>query len=207
MTGDRPLGVSFGERRRTAAPQKPNGVPIGASPSPQDKEAETAMSRALLVVVLILMVATACNGGATVGDVITEGIDDTRLEIELVEVHNPAELDPEDDHAPHSNARLVAVELRLRNIGDSVYDGRVMPATRVTSNDGTEHLRHGGYGLQHVSVAECEAFSALTLASGEIHAGCVVFGIEPGEDGDELETFQLMLDGEGGRPMRWQLNA
>lgn len=49
------------------------------------------MSRALLVL-LITAVAAACNGAATVGDVITERIDDTRLEIELVEVHNPAAL-------------------------------------------------------------------------------------------------------------------
>lgn len=85
------------------------------------------MSRVLLVV-LILTVAAACNGGATVGDAITERIGGTRLNIAAVEVHNPAELDLEDDHAPHSDPRLVAVELRLRNIGDAAYDGRVLPA-------------------------------------------------------------------------------
>lgn len=177
-----------------------------------------------LLVVLIVTVAAACNGTATVGDVLTERIDDTRLEIEVVEVHDPAELDPEDDHAEPpaelepeddypslSDARLIAVELHLRNVGDNVYDGAVRrgPATRVTSTDGTErpvHLIHAGYRLQGVSVTECEAFSALTLASGETHNGCLVFGLEPREDSGKLEMFHLMLEGEGARPLWWQLN-
>lgn len=122
-------------------------------------------------------------------------------------MYNPAELDPEDDHGPHSETRLIAVELRLRNVGDTAYDGGVRPgpATRVITSDGTEYL-HAIHGLQHVSVIECEALSALTLASGETQTGCVIAGLEPGEDGGQLETFQLMLEGEGRRPLRWQLN-
>lgn len=179
------------------------------------------MSHALLVV-LIVAVAAACNGTATVGDVLTERIDDTRLEIEVVEVHDPAELDPDNDHAEPpaefepeddypslSDARLIAVELRVRNVGNTAYDGGFRFATRVTSTDGTErpeHLIHTGYRLRGVSVTECEAFSALTLASGESHNGCLVFGLEPREDSGELEMFHLMLDGEGARPLWWQLN-
>lgn len=179
-----------------------------AMPHPLDEkeEEETAMSRALLLVLIVALPA-ACNGAATVGDTLTERIDETRLEIELVEVHNPAELDPEADHAPHSDARLIAMELRLRNVGDTAYDGEVRPgpATRVTSNDGTEYFP-AIHGLQQVCVIECEAVSALTLASGGTQTVCVVFGREPGEDGGQLETFQLMLEGEGQRPLRWQVN-
>lgn len=163
------------------------------------------MSRALLVVVLIVTGPAACNGGATVGDVITEHIEDTRLEIELVAVHDPAELDPDDDHAPLPDTRLTAVELRLRNVGDVAFDGEVRsrPVTRVTTEDGTQLFPDG---LSDASVIECEeTLSALTLASGETRTGCVIFGLKPGQDGGALETFQLMLEGEGGRPLRWQL--
>lgn len=173
--------------------------------SPQHEKGKRAPSRALLVA-LIAATVTACNGAATVGDAITERIGDTRLEIELVEVHNPAELDPEDEHAPLPDARLVAVELHLRNVGDAAYHGEVRPrpATRVTAEDGTRHFQDG---LSDASVTECDdTISALTLAPGEAQTGCVIFGLEPGQDGGELETFQLMLEGEGARPVRWQLN-
>lgn len=141
---------------------------------------DTAMSRALLML-LIATVVAACNGAATVGD-------------------------PEDDHAPLPDTRLVAIELRLRNVGDGAYEGEIQPrpATRITTDDGTRHFQNG---LSDASVIECEeTLSALTLASAETRTGCVVFGLEPGEDGGDLETFQLMLDGEGGRPLRWQLS-
>lgn len=177
------------------------------APNPHEEEAGTAMSRALLVV-LVAVAAAACNGAATVGDTITERFDDARLEIELVEVHDPAELVPEDDHAPHSDARLIAVELRLRNVSDTAYQGGVRPgpATRAITSGRTEY-RHAVHGLQQVSVIECEALSGLTLASGETHTGCVVVGRVTGEEGGQLETFQLMLEGEGRRPLRWQLDG
>lgn len=159
-----------------------------------------------LVLLLIVTVAAACNGAATAGDVITQRIDETRLEMELVEVHDPAQLDREDDHTPLPDTRLIAVELRLRNVGDAAYDGgvRSRPATRVTTEDGTHHFQDG---LSDASVVECEeTLSALTLASEGTETGCLIFGLKPDQDDRELETFQLMLDGEGGRPLKWQLN-
>lgn len=138
----------------------------------------------------------------------TEEQEEVELDVTASQLQDPV-TSAEEDQQPDEDARLVAVELELENVGKADYETSVAAAGELFLFENEDK------GLQPImtEVEECELIGEeddeqegeddenegeeepvrMTLDSGESRSGCMVFEVEEGQE-PKLFEYELQPD-------------
>jgi hypothetical protein len=137
------------------------------------------------------------SSSAAVGDSITLHGSDANLEIRvtLQDVIDPAPF--EQYFGPGRGKRLVALKLRLANIGTAVYNDS--PSNGATVIDRQDQ----GYTTALLPTTACPDLGSPTIRPDDRRVGCITFEVPKRA---KLRTFQFTLDsGFGPETGEWEL--
>ncbi|HYT30567.1 MAG TPA: DUF4352 domain-containing protein [Actinomycetota bacterium] len=136
---------------------------------------------------------------ARVGDTITlhgneQGLAVAVTVLQLIDPAHAGQLGP-----PPPSKRLVAVQVRLRNVGAATYDDSPGNGARLKDQAGQE------YSAQIEDSTSCQGFAngTATIAAGDEAVGCVTFELPKAA---MVASFQFRLDsGFGPDVGQWQI--
>jgi hypothetical protein len=137
------------------------------------------------------------SGSASVGDSITLHGSDAGLEMRVAvqDVIDPAPF--EQYFGPGRGKRLVAVKLRLANVGGKVYNDS--PSNGATIIDRQDQ----GYTTALLPTTACPDLGSPIIRAGDRRVGCITFEVPKLA---KLRAFQFTLDsGFGPETGEWQL--
>lgn len=136
---------------------------------------------------------------AEVGDAITlAGSDeDLRVEVTLMEMIDPAKGRGQFNR-PSKGARLVAVRLRLANVGEAAYSDSPSNGIALVDTDDQQ------YDASFMEVREGQALTSVNISPGDRRSGVIVFEIPKGVG---LRSFQMTLDsGFAPQTGQWEID-